>query len=154
MRRRGSNKIKYFAALTTTFVYAVFANMRVTLALDCEITAIPEGGAPHPLAIVCILARVINALLLSSGAAFIIVIIYGGIKLSIAQGDPKALGAGKDTLTQGVIGFLVILFLFSLLYIGGKLLGVEGTGITPNWVLNTLDEKLCDFIKLGLIPCD
>lgn len=151
MTHQGFNKIKYLTALATTFVYVVFANMRVAFAaLNC---LIPPDDAPHPLALVCIVARIVNVLLLSSGAVFVIVIIYGGIKLSIAQGDPKALEAGKDTLTQGVIGFLVILFLFALLYIGGNLLGVTGTGITPGWALDTLSENICKFLFFGGIKC-
>lgn len=46
----------------------------------------------------------------------IAMIIYGGIKYILSQGNQSALGEAKDIITSSILGFLVLLLIQLLLY--------------------------------------
>ncbi len=106
-------------------------------------------GAPSPLAIICPLVRYLNVILYASAAMFVMMIFATAIKYALAQGDPKALQGAKGTLTWAIIGFIVIIGVFTLLVIFKNVLGLKDNPIlNPVGVLNDNLMELLD--KFGV----
>lgn len=91
-------------------------------------------GAPSPMAILCPVARFLNVLVLSAGAVFVIFVFFAAIKYAMSQGDPKALQGSQQTLTTAVIGFFVVIGVWTLLTVIKNVLG-----LTDNQILNPFD---------------
>jgi len=95
-----------------------------------EIEPLPPGycetidwNNPELRALVCIFNRVYNALILSVGAVFIIWMIISGIRYMSAGGDEKAVAAARRSLTFAVLGFILVLFAYTIIALLDKLLG-------------------------------
>ena len=62
------------------------------------------------------------------GIAFLM-IMFAGIQISTAAGDPKRVKAGQELLTSAIAGLLLIIFSIILLnFIGFSILGLPGFG--------------------------
>lgn len=95
-------------------------------------------GAPSPMAIICPIARFLNVLVLSAAAVFVVFILLSAIKYALSQGDPKALMASQQTLTTTVIGFFIVIGVYTLLTIIKNVLGLTSSPIlNPFEVLTT-----------------
>lgn len=106
-------------------------------------------GAPSPLAIICPLIRYLNIILFASAAVFVMMVFATAIKYSLAQGDPKALQGAKGTLTWAIVGFIVIIGVFTMLIIFKNVLGLKDNPIlNPVGVLNDNLMELLD--KFGI----
>ncbi len=63
---------------------------------------------------------------IASGAALVL-IFYGGIKIIMAHGDPKAVQAGKELITAAVTGLVLIsLSVVVLNFFGIRILNLPG----------------------------
>jgi hypothetical protein len=106
-------------------------------------------NAPSPMAILCPVVRTLNVLVLSAGAIFVIFVFISAIKYALSQGDPKALQASQQTLTTAVIGFIVVIGVYTLLTIIKNVLGLKDNPITDPF--GTLSENLARlFEKFGI----
>lgn len=114
-----------------------------------ELTAATLAGAPSPLAILCPVVRYLNLILYASAAIFIIMVFLSAIKFAMSQGDPKALQGAKGSLTWTIIGFIVVIGVFTILVILKNVLGLEESVVlNPIGVLN---KNLTDlFDKFGI----
>jgi hypothetical protein len=74
-----------------------------------------------------------------------VIVVYGGIKLSMSFGDPKAFEGGKTTWTYAVIGFAVVLGFFLILAI---VMGILGSTYytTPDSFFTELQSRIRDFL--------
>jgi hypothetical protein len=63
-----------------------------------------------------------------AGIGLLIVIIGGGFTLLTSAGDTKKMDAGKQQITNGVIGFVIILVAYWLVQIAGYVLGIGKIG--------------------------
>jgi hypothetical protein len=128
--------------LTTGALLSLSAQRAYALSCSTYVT----DDDPHILGLVCIAARIVNVLLLSSGAVLIIMIIYSSYKFAMSQGDPKGLQGAKETLYLALYGFFAIVFLLAGLNIMGGLFGfpggVFGQGLFTN--LYNAIERLID----------
>lgn len=106
-------------------------------------------GAPSPLAILCPLVRYLNVILFASAAVFVTMVFLSALKYAMSQGDPKALQGAKGALTWAIIGFIVIIGVFTMLVILKNVLGLK-----DNIILNpvgVLNKNLMDlFDKFGI----
>lgn len=64
----------------------------------------------------------------AAGIGLLLVIIGGGFTLLTSFGDPKKMDAGKQQLTNGVIGFVVIVIAYWLVQLAGNILGIQSIG--------------------------
>lgn len=115
--------IIFIGLLFTLSVYS-----QPVMAIDCSdiITGTSEGADPPTLAqIVCPFARVLNIAILAAGAVFVLMLLYGGIKLTLALGDPKGYEGAKNTMTWALLGFLVIIGAVAILFIATRLFGIQ-----------------------------
>jgi hypothetical protein len=60
-----------------------------------------------------------------SGIALLLMIISAGFTLLTSAGDSKKMEAGKQRLTNAVIGFIIIFVAFWLVQLAGYILGVQ-----------------------------
>lgn len=60
------------------------------------------------------LANLVNALLFVIGAVAVIMLIIGGIRYVISQGDSSAVQSAKNTILYAVIGLLVAIFAYAI----------------------------------------
>ena len=126
-------RITFFIFLAVTLFElsgTVFAKVSSSYQSDCrELESTTWEGAPSPMAIICPIVRLLNVLVLSAGAFFVAFVFIAAIKYALSQGDPKALQASQQTLTTAVIGFLVIIGVYTILTIIKNVLGLQGNPI-------------------------
>ncbi|HLC93489.1 MAG TPA: hypothetical protein VJG85_00565 [Patescibacteria group bacterium] len=127
----------FFVLLLSVSVLPLFrvyaANIQwdtVCANLDIEGEASVGPTITHlsPVQILCPLVRIGNVALLAAGVIFIIMVIYGGIKLSLSFGEPKAFAAAKATWTWAFVGFGLIIGVFALMFITTNLFSLDYTG--------------------------
>lgn len=82
------------------------------------------NDVPTLLCLAEILVRIVNVLILFSGLAFVILFLWGCLKFIISQGDPKAVGAAKNSITYAIIGLIIIIMSFAFVKFAGNFLGV------------------------------
>ena len=70
-----------------------------------------------------------------------LVILYGSLRLSISQGDAKAIQGAKATLTWGVIGFLAVISVYVIFNITAGVFGL-GDGAIPS-----LEDAITELLK-------
>jgi hypothetical protein len=139
---------KYLLTLLITLLVGMFSSSQnVAYALSCGSydAHIKNGDAPAFTDIVCPFSRIVNGFLLVSGIVFMVIVVYGGIKLSMSFGDPKAFEGGKTTWTYAVIGFAVVLGFFLILAI---VMGILGSTYytTPDSFFTELQSRIRDFL--------
>ena len=61
-----------------------------------------------------VFTTVTNVLLFLIGAISVIMLIFGGIKYTISNGDPGAVTKAKDTIMYAVIGIIVALLAYAI----------------------------------------
>ncbi|PIS22429.1 hypothetical protein COT50_02030 [candidate division WWE3 bacterium CG08_land_8_20_14_0_20_41_10] len=89
--------------------------------------------------------RLLNVLVLSVGAIFVMFVFLSAIKFAMAQGDPKALQGAKQGLTVAIIGVLVVVGVFAILTILRNILGIKYQLLT-----NPFDVLSDNFAQLML----
>lgn len=107
--------------LSVSILFTLIGNTQGRIyAYDCTV----EGSnAPRLEQIVCPFARVINVMIYAAGAALVLMLLWGAIKLALAVGDPKGMQAASMTWTYALVGFAVIVGGVLIITIMGRLLG-------------------------------
>lgn len=77
-------------------------------------------------------SNIINAALALSVAVALIFIIWSGIQIITANGDPEKISGAKKTLTFAIIGFVFIVLSFALFNGFFGILGVDQNVIAPD----------------------
>lgn len=73
-----------------------------------------------------IFTTVTNVLLFLIGAISVIMLIFGGIKYTISNGDPGAVTKAKDTIMYAVIGIIVALLAYAIVnFVVGSFAGQQ-----------------------------
>ena len=105
--------------LITLFILILINSSRVQ-----AISYQGDRDNPYPTDFLVPLARVFNLFLLIAGAALVLVILYGAIKLSMSFGDPRKMMAAKSVLTYALFGFFIIVAFFILTAFVAGALGI------------------------------
>jgi hypothetical protein len=114
---------KFVIFLTLAFILSMPLGAHAQQPYDCG--SLTADSPPQLHQIVCPVARVFNLLLFAAGVVLVVMLAYGGIKISSALGDPKGFEAGKQTLTYAIIGVACVLGVFVILNIVMSLLGIN-----------------------------
>lgn len=72
------------------------------------------GGQGSNTSVGDIVSTVVKVLLFIIGAVSVIMIILGGIRYTISQGDSSSVTAAKNTILYAVIGLLVAIFAYAI----------------------------------------
>lgn len=83
----------------------------------------PEGFAFSGQGIGAIVGQSLSYVFAAAGIGLLLMIISSGYSLIMSAGDPKKTAAGKATLTNAIIGFLLIFAAFWIVQIMGTVLG-------------------------------
>lgn len=143
-----------------TFILLAF-NLFFTFGYDCSILTqdVEQGsspastlGAPDPRALVCIIARVINVFVGVGMVVFIYMILFGALKLSMAQGDPKGYVGAQNTWFYALIGLLIVVGFFGVYLIAANTLGLPTPG--PNLFLDRIEEGIAGFMEASCVCVD
>ncbi|OGC50180.1 hypothetical protein A3A69_01025 [candidate division WWE3 bacterium RIFCSPLOWO2_01_FULL_37_15] len=111
--------ISLIILITTLFFY------NVAFALDCDIPVTGEdAAAPNITQIVCPFARILNLMVLVVGVVFVIMGLYGAIKIATSWGDPKGLQLSQQTWTHAIAGLAIVLGFFAIILIILNILGI------------------------------
>lgn len=87
-------------------------------------TGVGDAGAANtgPSSVPEVVTNVINILLYIVGAASVIMLIVGGIRYIMSQGDQAAISAAKNTILYAIIGVIVAIIAYAVV----------------NWVINDI----------------
>ncbi len=100
------------------------ADPNSTLSQGVEIIEEPLGLPSTDIRV--IIARIIRIALGLVGIILLVMIIYAGFLWMTAGGNEEQIGRAKKILVNGVIGLLIILSAYSIVYFVMRVLGVEG----------------------------
>jgi hypothetical protein len=100
--------------IDTKDVQAVFACDTFTPPITVDTSKINDINDPLPTSVTDrgiggILTDLFSSILVFAGMVAVLVVIWGGFKYLTAQGDEKAVGAARGTITGAVIGLIIIL---------------------------------------------
>jgi hypothetical protein len=87
-----------------------------------------NGVRCEELGLVDLIVKGINLLL---GVAFVIAVLFlviGGFRYIVAQGNPDAAKAGKQTIVNALIGIIIIILSYVLVSVVSRTIGNSGTG--------------------------
>lgn len=134
---------KTLCALLAAVIITALNTQPANAAINCNLQPlISSGEEPSPSQLLCPIARGLNLIVLISGAIFTIMLGIAAFKYAMAQGDPKGLQGAKDTLVLAVMGFVVVLFLFSISIIIGNIFGLDTAQLGPISPFNALYEAM------------
>lgn len=80
--------------------------------------------------LVDMLSRALSILISLSTVAFALYVIYGGVKMSLAWGEPKNFESAKNSLFWTAVGFCIVIGFFAVLRIVFGLVG--GPTLSPS----------------------
>lgn len=130
------------------YLFSIFLLCFPAFAYDCSQLSsdLNSGQAPSPLAIVCIIARVINVFILFVGIVLIVMIAYSAIKLSLTLGDPKGFKGVQSTWQYIIIGTFVVLGFFAIFRIVTHVLGISNF-YDPNALVQRIEDGITRFLQ-------
>ncbi|MEO5949248.1 MAG: hypothetical protein ABIP74_02505 [Candidatus Saccharimonas sp.] len=100
--------------IATTPLQAAYA-ADCTTAADCATKGVKSaGGSGSTASVGDIIKTIVNVLLFILGAVAVIMIILGGIRYTISQGDSTAITSAKNTILYAVIGLVVALLAYAI----------------------------------------
>lgn len=109
-------------------LYRILFSTLAFLSFPTVASAAPVSLDPQLSDLTIVFANVTSVIATFAGFALLFVIIRGGIAYITAQGDPKAVTAARNTLTWGVIGFIVILAAYLIISTIVGFVAVPGLG--------------------------
>lgn len=107
--KKGLKKIKSYLIPLISFLYILAYGIFTAHAINYKYGDLDN---PYPTDFLVPLARVFNAFIIFAGVVFVVVVIYGAIKISMSFGDPRKLEGAKGVLTYAVYGLAVVLVFF------------------------------------------
>ena len=94
-----------------------------------EIPAWSNTGTPEQPAQIqdleVLFARAVKFAAWGAGIGLFVMMVVGGIKFITSHGDPQAAASAKQTITFAVIGLLVIVGGWLILFLLGRVLGIN-----------------------------
>lgn len=100
-----------------------------SLALAVTGTVAVPTGIMGDMTIGEILSIVIDVVFFVGIGVTLIFVIIGGIRWATASGDVKQATAARDTVTNAIIGAIIIVAFRALIYMGLKFVGVDLTAV-------------------------
>lgn len=75
-----------------------------------------ENGVATLRCIPVVFQNLVSAALIFVGATAVIFIVYAGIKFITSGGDPKQVGEARKVMTFAIIGLILVLSSFAIMY--------------------------------------
>lgn len=74
-----------------------------------------------------ILSDILPYIFGAAGIALLVYLIIGGFQYMLSRGDPKAMQGAQAKITNALIGFVIVIFAFTIVQIFGQVFGLGGT---------------------------
>ena len=106
--------LAFFGVMAGTPVYAAPA---CTSAADCATKGLNAAGGDTsgtPTDAGVIIKNIVNILLFVIGAVSVIMIVIGGLKYVISNGDSSQVKSAKDTIFYAVIGLIIAILAYAI----------------------------------------
>lgn len=72
-----------------------------------------------------VISTVLNYAFYLGGVALVLYFLFGGFQLFTSGGDQKKVAEGKTTITNAVVGFVIVFVAFWIVQLIGSLLGIS-----------------------------
>lgn len=108
------NKIQYAA-----LVIPAFAQEEIKLGAGGGFKSIEKITAPT------IISGAINLVLLVVALVFFFILIYGGLRWIMSEGDEKAVSAARNQITNALIGLAIVFSAFAIIKLIQVVFGVD-----------------------------
>lgn len=96
--------------LVATPAYAACTNAK-----DCVTSGLnAAGGTSSKTDVGALIKTVVNVLLFILGAIAVIMIVIGGIKYTVSNGDSSAVTSAKNTILYAVVGLIVAMMAYAI----------------------------------------
>jgi hypothetical protein len=69
---------------------------------------------------------IVTILFFFAGVAMLLYVVYGGIEMMLARGEPKAIQAAKEKITNAIIGMIIVFTAYWVVQIVGQIFGLKG----------------------------
>ncbi len=102
------------ATIGMASVVPAFAADCTTAAECAQIGVDSTGGTGGSASVGDIVKTIVNVLLYILGAVAVVMIVIGGIRYTISQGDSSALTSAKNTILYSVVGLVVALLAYAI----------------------------------------
>ena len=74
-----------------------------------------------------IIGNVLPYIFGAAAIALLIYLIIGGFQIMTSRGDPKAAQAARAKITNALLGFVIVIFSFTIVQLFGQIFGLKGT---------------------------
>ncbi len=93
-------------------------------AIDPDLGKFPgtSGGGP---VLQRTLSHSINLILIAGGAMLLFLLLWGGIEYMTAGGDKEATQKATKRITSALVGFVILVSSFAIIYLIGKIFGIN-----------------------------
>ncbi len=91
--------------------------------LDCTNGAPDTGGMKIVDVVTKVLVAIIELLTRLAGLVAVGFVVYGSIQYIVSQGEPEGLKNAKNTITNALIGFLIVVLAVSIIQFLGRAIG-------------------------------
>ena len=115
--------IRFFSFILSlfTFIYFFAAPLPAHAQIDWNSTGCVNNGVATLECIPAVFQNVVRAALIFAGAVALILIIYGGIRLIYSGGDAKQTQGARQIITYALIGLILVLGSFGIIFFIGYL---------------------------------
>lgn len=103
---------------------ASFRDFFLTLA-QLDWNSCSPRGIPTLRCLPLVFQSLINALIVFGGVTAVILVIWGGIKFLLSQGDPEKVEGARRTITFALIGLAIIILSFVVIKVLSVVTGVQ-----------------------------
>lgn len=86
----------------------------------------PNAAFPVGTSIGDIVSKIIPWIFTFAGMALLVYLILGGFQLMTSRGEPKAMAAARQHITNALIGFAIIFFAYWAVQLIGLILNLPG----------------------------
>lgn len=95
---------------------------------------VPSNGYAKLSEIPIVFSNILAVVTVLAAMAALVMLIFGGFRYIIAQGDPKAVAAARGTVTWAVVGLVMIIVSWLIILFLSQFLGINLTNFcfSPN----------------------
>ena len=118
--------------LKSLSIYLLLTNIFTTTAFAQARKVVEDGGSGDNTfaklsSIPILFENILGAVTVLAGFAALMMLIFGGFRYIVAQGDPKAVQAARGTLTWAIVGLVMIIVAWLILAFLANFLGLPLT---------------------------
>jgi len=140
------SKVKKSLITTSTLLLSAFVCTSTALAVD-----LATDDPPSLAQIVIPIIRIMNVLVISGGAIFVLMLIVTSYKFAMAQGDPKGMQGARQSFTYTVLGGIAVVFTYAILEIMVGSFGLSAGFGSASTIFGSIRAGICGILDIARI---